>query len=37
MSQTDKLLGEISEKIDKMLRLLAVDVVKEIASEQGKN
>lgn len=36
MSQTDKLLAEISEKMDKMLRLLAIEAVKGIAGEQGK-
>lgn len=36
MSQTDKLLAEISEKLDKMLRLLAVNAVKEITKEQEK-
>lgn len=36
MSQTDKLVGEISEKLDKMLRLLAVDAVRGITSEQEK-
>jgi hypothetical protein len=36
MSQTDKLLAEISEKMDKMLRLLALETVKGIAVEQGK-
>lgn len=36
MSQTDKLLTEISEKMDKMLRLLALETVKGIAVEQGK-
>jgi len=28
MNQSDKLLAEISEKLDKVLRLLALDVVK---------
>jgi len=36
MSQTDKLLTEISEKMDKMLRLLAIDTVKGIEKEQDK-
>jgi len=36
MSQTDKLLAEISEKLDKMLRLLAIDAVKGITKEQEK-
>lgn len=36
MSQTDKLLAEISEKLDKMLRLLAVQAVEGIAIEQKK-
>lgn len=36
MSQTDKLLAGISEKVDKMLRLLAVEAVKGIAGEQEK-
>jgi hypothetical protein len=36
MSQTDKLLEEISKKMDKLLRLQALEVVKEITSEQGK-
>ena len=36
MSQTDKLLNEISGKLDKMLKLLAVDAVKEIEKEQDK-
>jgi hypothetical protein len=36
MSQTDKLLQEISGKMDKLLRLQALEVVKGIAAEQGK-
>jgi hypothetical protein len=36
MSQTDKLLTEISEKMDKMLRLLAIDTVKGVEKEQDK-
>ena len=36
MSQTDKLLVEISEKMDKLLRLLALETVKGITAEQGK-
>ncbi len=36
MSQTDKLLNEISGKLDKMLKLLAVDAVKGIEKEQDK-
>ncbi len=36
MSQTDKLLAEISEKMDKMLRLLALETVRGIGAEQGK-
>jgi hypothetical protein len=36
MSQTDKLLTEISEKMDKMLRLLAIGTVKGIEKEQDK-
>ena len=36
MSQTDKLLTEISGKLDKMLKLLAVDAVKGIEKEQDK-
>jgi len=36
LSQTDKLLAEISEKMDKMLRLLAVETVKGIEKEQDK-
>lgn len=36
MSQTDRLLAEISRKMDKMLRLLALETVKGIAAEQGK-
>lgn len=36
MSHTDELLSEISGKMDKMLRLFAVEVVKGIAEEQGK-
>jgi hypothetical protein len=36
MSHTEELLSEISGKIDKMLRLFAVEVVKGIAEEQGK-
>jgi DNA-binding CsgD family transcriptional regulator len=36
MSQTDGLLREISEKLDKIMRLLAVDAVKEYATQQEK-
>lgn len=36
MNQTDKLLSEISEKLDKILRLLAVYAVKGITAEQEK-
>jgi len=36
LSQTDELLAEISEKMDKMLRLLAVEAVKGIEKEQDK-
>jgi|GEM_PF-488360 len=36
MSQTDKLLEEISKKMDTLLRLQALEAVKGIASEQGK-
>jgi DNA-directed RNA polymerase specialized sigma24 family protein len=36
MSQTDKMLTEISEKMDKILRLLAVNVVKGMTVEQEK-
>ena len=36
MSETDKLLKEISGKMDKILRLLAVDVVRETGTEQEK-
>jgi len=36
MNQTDKILTEISEKLDKMLRLLAVDAAKGIKTEQEK-
>jgi DNA-binding NarL/FixJ family response regulator len=36
MSQTDKLLTEISEKMDKVLRLLAMETVKGVTAEQGK-
>jgi len=36
LSQTDKLLTQISEKMDKMLRLLAVETVKGIEKEQDK-
>lgn len=36
MSQTNDLLVEISTKLDKVLRLLAVDVVKEYGKEHEK-
>jgi hypothetical protein len=36
MNQTDKLLDELSNKIDKILRLLAIIAVKEIETEQDK-
>jgi hypothetical protein len=36
MSQTEKVLQEISEKMDKLLRLQALEVVKGIEGEQGK-
>jgi hypothetical protein len=36
MSQTDKLLNEISGKLDKILQLLVVDTVKGIEKEQDK-
>lgn len=36
MSQPDKYLAEISEKLDKILKLLAIDAVKAIEKEQGK-
>jgi hypothetical protein len=36
MSESDKLLKEISGKMDKVLRLLAVDIVKGIGKEQEK-
>jgi hypothetical protein len=36
MSQTDRLLEEISRKMDKLLRLQALEAVKGIALEQGK-
>ncbi len=36
MSQTDKLLAEILGRVDKMLRLLALEAVKGITAEQGK-
>ena len=36
MSQTDKLLAEISGKMDKLLRLSALEAVKGIPAEQGK-
>jgi len=36
ISPTDKILTEISGKLDKMLRLLAVDAVKGIRTEQEK-
>jgi len=36
MSQTNDLLVEISSKLDKVLRLLALDVVKEYGKEQEK-
>ena len=36
MSQTDRLLQEISGKMDKLLRLQALEAVKGISGEQGK-
>jgi hypothetical protein len=36
LSQADKLLSEISGKLDKMLRLLAIDTVKGLDKEQDK-
>jgi len=36
LGQTDNLLAEISEKMDKMLRLLAVETVKGMEKEQDK-
>lgn len=36
MSQTEKLLTEISGKLDKMLRLLVIDTVKGLDKEQDK-
>jgi len=36
MNQTDNLLAEISEKLDKVLRLLALDVVKAYEKEEEK-
>ena len=36
MNDTDKLLTEISEKMDKILRLLGVNTVKEITTELEK-
>ena len=36
MSQANDCLAEISEKLDKILKLLAIDAVKEIEKEQGK-
>jgi len=36
MSQTNEYLKEISEKLDKILKLLAIDAVKTIEKEQGK-
>jgi DNA-binding NarL/FixJ family response regulator len=36
MSQQNDLLKEISEKLDKILKLLAIDAVKSIEKEQGK-
>lgn len=36
LSQTDKLLTEISGKLDKMLRLLVIDTVKGLDKEQDK-
>lgn len=36
MSTTDQLLKEISDKMDKLLRLQALELVKEIPGEQGK-
>ncbi len=36
MSQSEKVLQEISEKMDKLLRLQALEAVKGIEGEQGK-
>jgi DNA-binding NarL/FixJ family response regulator len=36
MSQTNDLLGEISVKLDKILKLLALDTVKGLSTEQEK-
>ena len=36
MSQPNDLLKEISEKLDKILKLLAIDAVRTIEKEQGK-
>lgn len=36
MSTTEQLLKDISEKMDKLLRLQALEVVKEVPEEQGK-
>jgi hypothetical protein len=36
MSNIEKSLGEISEKLDKILKLLALDVVKELKKDQDK-
>lgn len=36
MSTSDQLLKEISDKMDKLLRLQALEVVREIPEEQGK-
>ena len=37
MSQTDNLLAEISGKLDKVLRLLALDVVKGYEKEEERH
>lgn len=36
MSETEKLLKEISAKMDKVLRLLALNIVRDVKSEQAK-
>lgn len=36
MSETERLLEEISGKLDRVLRLLAINSVREISTEQGK-
>ncbi|MCW4004984.1 MAG: hypothetical protein NWF04_00085 [Candidatus Bathyarchaeota archaeon] len=36
MSTSDQILKEISDKIDKLLRLQAIEIVREIPEEKGK-